>query len=84
MAASHPATSLGVGTRTTSVPVSCTALFRAVDNENMELAAKAILDKAKRGNVVAFRELADRLIGKAVAMDILDRLNAIEAEVFGE
>jgi hypothetical protein len=59
------------------------ALFKAVDNENMELAAKAILDKAKRGNVVAFRELADRLMGKAVPSDILDRLAAIEAHVFG-
>src|SRR5262245_61044849 len=60
------------------------ALFRAVDNAGMEKAAAAVLDKAKKGNVPAFRELCDRTIGKAVATDILDRLAALEALVLGE
>ena len=59
------------------------ALFRAVDDAGMQKAAAAVLDKAKNGNIVAFRELCDRTIGKAVATDILDRLAAIEAQVFG-
>jgi hypothetical protein len=60
------------------------ALFRAVDDASMEEAAGAVLEKAKNGNVVAFREICDRTIGRAVASDILDRLAVIEAEVFGE
>ena len=60
------------------------ALFRAVDDAGMQKAAEAVLQKACKGNVIAFRELCDRTIGKAVASDILDRLAAIEAEVYGE
>jgi hypothetical protein len=59
------------------------ALFAAVDDDGMKKAAEAILKKAIKGNVPAFKELLDRTIGKAVTTDILDRLAAIEAEVFG-
>ena len=57
------------------------ALMRAVTPEELERAAKALLGKALKGDVVAFRELVDRTLGRSVASDLLERLQALEEMV---
>jgi len=60
------------------------ALFRAVDADGMEKAAAAVLEKAYGGDVGAFRELCNRTLGLPSATEVLDRLAAIEARLFGD
>ncbi len=54
------------------------ALFQAVTPEDLAAVIRALVGKAKEGNVAAARELLDRLLGKPEAIDLLDRLAQLE------
>jgi hypothetical protein len=45
--------------------------------------AKAIIDKAKTGDIPAIRELLDRILGRPVEADLLERLEALEQYLVG-
>lgn len=55
-----------------------TALIRAVTPEDVEAVAVALLAKGKDGDVGAARELLQRLLGPPVALDVIERLDAVE------
>jgi hypothetical protein len=57
------------------------ALFAAVTPADLAEAAKAILEKAKAGDVVAFRELCDRLLGTPGDAWTRERLGVLEDAV---
>ena len=54
------------------------ALLRAVSEGDLEKAAAAVLKKAIGGDVIAFRELCDRLLGKPSPTELLERIEALE------
>src|SRR5262249_15894325 len=54
------------------------ALLRAVSEGDLEAAAAAVLKKALKGDVIAFREICDRLLGKPSSTDLVERVEAIE------
>jgi hypothetical protein len=57
------------------------ALLKAVTPNEIEAVAKALIDKAKTGDVPAIRELLDRILGRPVEADLLERLEALERAV---
>lgn len=59
------------------------ALLRAVEPEDIEDVVQALLRKAKEGDVAAARVLFNRLLGKPLEADILDRIENLE-EMLGE
>jgi len=58
------------------------ALLGAVSTTDVELIIASMVEAAKDGDVVAAREVLDRTIGKAVAMDLLQRIESLE-EIMG-
>jgi hypothetical protein len=54
------------------------ALFRVCKPADIETAARALLELAKGGDRFALAELLDRTIGRAVASDLLQRIEALE------
>jgi hypothetical protein len=54
------------------------ALLKAVTAKDIEAVAKALIEKAKSGDVPAIRELLDRILGRPVEADLLERLEALE------
>jgi ferritin-like protein len=57
------------------------ALLGAVTPEDVEQIIAAIVKAAKKGDVVAAREVLDRTVGKPSQTEILQRLEALEAAV---
>ena len=56
-----------------------TALLKGVTPEDMQQVVAAMLAKAKGGDVPAARELFQRVLGPAEAVDMMERLDALEA-----
>jgi hypothetical protein len=54
------------------------AIIRAISPKDMAEAAKQLLADAKAGDRQAFAELCDRIIGKPVQSDVLDRIEQLE------
>lgn len=54
------------------------SLLRAIEPHDIEEVVKALLEQAKAGDAVAAREVLNRALGKAEAVDVLQRLAAIE------
>lgn len=55
------------------------AYLRAVTPADMRAIVTAIVNAAKSGDVVAAREVCDRVLGRAVQQDLLERIEALEA-----
>ena len=55
-----------------------TALFAAVTEEDVKDITEKLVAAAKAGDTVAAREVLDRTIGKAVATDLLQRIEELE------
>ena len=55
------------------------ALLRAITEGDIEAIVKALIKKAKEGDVAAAKELLDRTLGKPVEADLIERLEAVEA-----
>ena len=60
------------------------ALIRALTPEDAEAIVRALIEKAKDGDVQAARELLNRTVGRPLEPDVLDRLEALEAAVMKE
>ncbi len=60
------------------------AMINAVSEEDLREVIVAMLAEAKAGDVSAARELLDRLLGKPVEMDLLERLEELEQLAGGE
>ena len=54
------------------------ALFDAVTPEDIAAVVEALIREARDGDVAAARELLDRVVGKAEAIDLMERLTALE------
>lgn len=57
------------------------ALLRAVSEKDLAAVARALVDKAKAGDLAAIRELLDRILGRPIEADLLERLEALERAV---
>lgn len=55
-----------------------TALLNAVSPEDLEAIIQALVQKARQGDVYAAREVLDRTLGKADAVDLSQRIEALE------
>ncbi len=55
------------------------ALFRAVTEQDVRDVLAALIAEAKAGNVAAQREFFNRVLGQAEAVDVLERLDELEA-----
>ena len=58
-----------------------TALIVAVTAEDITAIVAALILRAKEGDVVAAREVLDRLLGRPVELDLIERLEHIEQEL---
>ena len=54
------------------------AMFAAVTPEDVQAAMKALVAEGRAGNVVAIKELLDRLVGKPIELDYQERLEQLE------
>lgn len=54
------------------------ALLDAVTEDDIKRCVSALLAQAEKGNVQAIRELLDRCLGKAEALDLIERLERME------
>jgi hypothetical protein len=54
-------------------------MFRAVTTADLREIVKKLVDLAKCGDVAAAREVLQRCLGPAESVDILERLNKLEA-----
>ncbi|MEN6386383.1 MAG: hypothetical protein ABFD79_14490 [Phycisphaerales bacterium] len=54
------------------------ALLKAVKPKEIEAVIKKLLEQAKSGNPDAIKELLDRVIGKPVETDLIERLERLE------
>jgi len=57
------------------------ALLAAVSKADIEAIVASLVKEAKAGNVAAAREVLDRCLGKPVEIDLLVRLEELEAAV---
>src|SRR5688500_9434542 len=57
------------------------ALLRAVDEAQLQATAEAILQKAIGGDVSAFKELCDRVLGRPSQSDTLERIAVLEEKL---
>ncbi len=55
-------------------------LLRAASREERKAICRQLIDQAINGDLAAIREYFDRTIGKAVAFDIIERIEALEAK----
>ena len=60
-----------------------TALLVAVTEKDLTAVARALIEKAKGGDVAAIRELFDRVLGRPIEADLLERLEALERAIPG-
>lgn len=54
-------------------------LLDSVDASDVRKVIKALVAEAEKGNVAAARELLDRLVGKPIEIDLLERIEELEA-----
>lgn len=54
------------------------ALLRSVTADDIETVVRALIERARSGDVAAARELLDRCLGKGEGVDLLVRLEAVE------
>ena len=57
------------------------ALLKSVTPEDVQQVVVALVAKAKGGDVPAARELFQRLLGPAEAVDMMERLESLEAMI---
>ena len=57
------------------------ALLRSVKAVDVEAIIAKLVEAAKTGDTVAAREILDRTIGKPVATDLLQRVEALESQL---
>jgi len=57
------------------------ALLNAVTEDDMIAVARALIHKAKLGDVPAIRELCERTLGKPLEPDLLQRLEDLEHQL---
>jgi hypothetical protein len=57
------------------------SLYEAVTPADMEAVVKKLVIQAKAGDVASIKELLQRLLGPAEAIDLNDRLAAMEAQI---
>ena len=57
------------------------ALFKAVTPNDLRDVIQALLSSAKGGDISAAKELMQRLLGPPEAIDLLERLAALEAQI---
>ena len=55
-------------------------LLDAITPDAIRRAVKGLLKEAEAGNVAAARELLDRAVGKPIEADLIERIEALEAE----
>jgi hypothetical protein len=60
------------------------ALMGAVSTDDLTLLIERLLKLALGGNVVAAKVVLDRLLGPPQPIDILERLEALEAKMAGK
>jgi hypothetical protein len=56
-------------------------LLKAVTPEDLRRVVAALLKQAKDGDVAATKELLQRLLGPPVELDLIERLDALEAKL---
>ena len=54
-------------------------LLEALTEEDAKAIAERLIEMAKSGDLAAVRELLDRTVGKCVQADLLERIEALEA-----
>jgi hypothetical protein len=59
------------------------ALLSAITPQDMEAIVARLVELAKAGEMPAIRELLDRVLGKPVEADLIERLEALEAVAKG-
>ena len=57
------------------------ALVGAVTVEDMVAIARKLVEQARGGDVLAMRLLLERTIGKPVELDVIERLESLEAQL---
>ena len=57
------------------------ALLAAVSTDELAAMVRSLVDAAKSGDVQAAKVLFDRVLGPAVALDVMERLDALEARL---
>ena len=55
------------------------AMLAEVKPDDMAVIVRKLVDKAREGDVRAIKEVFDRTLGKPIEMDIVDRLDRLEA-----
>jgi uncharacterized protein YjcR len=55
------------------------ALFEAVTEDDLKAIIQKMVEKAKEGDIAAAKEVIERLLGKPVADDFMERLDRLEA-----
>ncbi len=59
-------------------------LIGAVTRKDMKEIIKALSDKAKDGDVIAAREIFNRILGRPIEQDIIERLETLEKKITGK
>jgi hypothetical protein len=57
------------------------ALFKAVTPDDLAAVIAALLAQAKSGDVASIKELLQRLLGPPEAVDLVERIEALEAKI---
>ena len=59
----------------------CAALFRSVKSSDLRDVVAILLRQAKAGDVASIKELLQRLLGPPEAVDLMERLDALETTI---
>ncbi len=57
------------------------ALFSTVSPQDLKVVVTQLLNQAKAGEIAAIKELLQRLLGPAESIDLLERLELLEAKL---
>src|SRR5215203_3059716 len=57
------------------------ALFRSVKPTDLREVVKKLLEQAKAGEIASIKELLQRVLGPPEAVDLIERLSALEAQI---
>ena len=57
------------------------ALLAAVSTDDLAAVVRSLVDAAKSGDVQAAKVVFDRVLGPSVALDVMERLDALEARL---
>lgn len=57
------------------------ALITAVDNEDIQLLMRKLIDMGLQGNIEAIKEVFNRAVGKPVEHDLIDQIARLEGAV---